>query len=207
MTIRAARWAAVALAVAASSPARAEPRRGPDAGYARMRVVSPAVGLYVGASLVGTAIVDQSGGPDLLASGTGLRLLGGWRLGHRLALEIGWATTFHEAKADFGPGADTLTMSGFTGDAKVYLGVGGERVDPFVQGGVGFYLLGGSHLDGGSAGSGFQVGPGIDLHLGADVDITLRALFRGVAMGPPDPRDDDTFLSALGAEAGVSLLF
>jgi hypothetical protein len=203
VTVGLARWAVAALAIAAASPARAEP----DAGYARMRVVTPPRGLHVGAALVGTAIVDQSGGPDLLASGTGLRLLGGWRLSHRLALEVGWATTFHEAEADFGPDADTLVLSGFTGDAKIYLGGGGERVDPFVQGGVGFYLLGGSHLDAQSIGSGFQVGPGIDLHVTGDVDITLRALYRGVAMGPPDQRDDDTFLSALGAEVGVSLLF
>ena len=201
MRVGLARWAAAA-ALAIAAPAGAEP----DAGYARMRVVTPPRGLHAGVALVGTAIVDQSGGPDLLASGTGLRLLGGWRLGQRLALELGWATTFHEAEADFGPDADTLVLSGFTGDAKIYLGVG-ERIDSFVQGGVGFYLLGGSHLDGRSVGSGFQGGAGIALHVTDDVDVTLRALYRGVAMGPPDEREDDTFLSALGAEAGVSLLF
>lgn len=195
------------LAIAVASPARAEPDPGPYDGYARMQVVARPGGLYVGAALVGTAIVDQSGGPDLVASGTGLRLLGGWRLSQRLALEMGWSTTFHEAEADFGPDADTLVLSGFTGDAKIYLGGGGERVDPFVQGGVGFYLLGGSILDSQSIGSGFQVGPGVDLHVTEDVDITLRALYRGVAMGPPDQRDDDTFLSVLGGEAGISLRF
>jgi hypothetical protein len=182
----------------------------PYAGDVRITVVAPPTGLYLGASAVALAVLDESGGPDLLSSGTGLRLFGGWRLGGRLALELGWMSTFHdagEADADFGSDAETLSLIGFTGDAKIFLGRLSERTEVFALGGVGFYLLDSEYLGARSIGSGFQAGAGVDVHLSPDVDLGGRAIYRGIALGPPDPDDDDTFASALGLELGVALRF
>jgi hypothetical protein len=187
-------------------------RRGRDPydGYARVQVVVHPDGLYLGAGLVATHILGQSGGPELLDDGSGLTLHGGLRLGHRLALELGWVATFHNPETiatSFGQDTDYLVLNGFTGDAKIYLGRPGDRIEPYVQGGVGLYLLGSTVLGAQSVGTGFQAGGGIDLRVGTHVDVGVRGLYRGIAMGPPRSDENDTFVSAVSAEANLTLRF
>ena len=167
-------------------------------------------GPYVGAGLVTNRILDQSGGPELVDSGSGLALFGGWRLSQRLALELGWMATFHDpgpGAVDFGPDAGYLVLTGYTGDAKIYLGEDEQRIEPYLQAGVGLYLLESSDEGEQSVGSGFQAGGGVDFHVASHVDVGLRVLYRGIAMGPPQSDEEDTFISALGGEANVSLRF
>jgi hypothetical protein len=181
-----------------------------------VRVYLVPSGLYVGAGLVATHVVDHSGGPRLLEDGAGLVVYGGVRLSHRLAVELGYLATFHDPDAIdqgyFAADIDHLVLNGFTGDAKIFLSQPGQRTEFYVQGGVGLYLLDSTYFGSQSIGTGFQGGGGLEFHLGSHVDLGLRALYRGIALGPPDsesPRtdEDDTFVSAVSGEASLSIHF
>jgi len=200
------------LLVAASATAEAQRyRRGrePYDGHTRVRVYFVPYGLYVGAGLVATRILDQSGGQELLDHGGGLTVYGGLRLSQRLALELGWLATFHDPDETDGFGADTdyLVLNAFTGDAKIYLSPEGQRAELYLQGGIGLYLLDSNHFGTESTGTGFQGGGGVDFHLGPHLDLGLRALYRGIAMGPPRSDENDTFISSVGGEANLTLHF
>jgi opacity protein-like surface antigen len=173
-------------------------------------VVAP-VGLYFGGGLLGNLILSQEGDTELLDNGGGLSLFAGWRLGQRLALELGYMGSFHnpaEVETAFGDDVDYLVMSGFTGDAKIYLG--DDPMAPsewYLQGGVGLYAIDSTYFGTQSIGSGFQLGGGIDFHVAPQVDLGLRGLYRGISMGPPEERYDDTFISAVTVEGNVSFHF
>jgi hypothetical protein len=203
--------AAVLLGLLSGGAADAQRRgRSPYDGEAHVRVYVIPFGLYAGAGLVANRVVDQSGGPELVSSGGGLTLFAGARLSQRLALELGWIATFHDpepASFDFGEATDTLILNGFTGDAKIYLGQEGHSIEPYLQGGIGLYLLDSSYLGTQSVGTGFQGGGGVDFHLGPHLNLGLRGLYRGIAMGPPRSDENDTFISALGAEGNLTLRF
>lgn len=168
-------------------------------------------GLYFGAGLLGNLILSQEGGDELLDNGGGLSLFAGWRLGQRLALELGYMGSFHnpaEVNTSFGNDVDYLVLSGFTGDAKIYLGDDPMAPSEFyLQGGLGLYALDSTYFGTQSVGSGFQLGGGVDFHVAPQVDLGLRGLYRGVAMGPPNERDDDTFISGVTLEGNVAFHF
>jgi len=205
--------AAVLCASAAADAGRARVRGGGHAHVypgGHVSVVVVPRGLYLGVGLAGAHVLDQRGGAELLESGGGVSLFGGWRVIDRLALELGYTGTFHNPAGTGGaPGGDTdyLVLSGITGDARVYVGDSAGRAEPYLQGGVGLYLLDSHSFGTQSVGSGFQLGGGFDLHLSPLVDVGLRALYRGVAMGPPDARTEDTFISAVTGEANLTFRF
>lgn len=167
-------------------------------------------GLYFGGGLIGTRILDQRGKTELLDSGGGITLYTGLRVNRTLALELGWAGTFHNpetVQTTFGEDTDFLILNGFTADAKVYLGTQNQSIEPFLQGGVGLYLLDSTYFGAQSVGTGFQAGGGIDLRAGDHVLLGLRALYRGMAMGPPEGTDNDTFVSAMTLEGNLTFRF
>ena len=167
-------------------------------------------GLYMGGGLVGTRILAQDGGNELLEGGGGLALHAGIRVNRLLALEAGWMGTLHNPVAvntGFGDDTDYLVLNGFTADAKVYVGSSNPRIEPYLQGGVGLYLLDSSYFGTQSVGSGFQAGGGVDLHVGSRIDIGARALYRGMAMGPPEQDFNDTYVSALTVEGRINVRF
>jgi Outer membrane protein beta-barrel domain len=215
---------AAALALTAGlalgqAPARAE-------SYARYRargrvyvhpraevgVVLVPQGFYVGAGLVGMHILSQSGGEELLDDGPGLTLYGGWRLIPRLALELGWTGTYHNpatVQTNFGPDTDYLILNAFTGDAKIYLGDQSQpqQFDPYVQGGLGVYLLDSTYFGAQSVGTGFQLGGGIDFHVAPQLDLGVRGLYRGIAMGPPNSNQNETFVHTVGIDGNLTVKF
>lgn len=174
-------------------------------------VVVVPIGLYFGGGLLGNLILSQEGGNELLDNGGGLSLFAGWRFGQRLALELGYAGSFHnpaEVETVFGDDVDYLVLSGFTGDARIYLG--DDPMAPhewYLQGGLGLYAIDSTYFGTQSVGTGFQLGGGVDFHVAPQVDLGLRGLYRGIAMGPPDERYDDTFISAVTLEGNVSFHF
>lgn len=208
--------AAAALGATVVAPAEAEAhhrrvrvRYGYRAHYSGEAVVVRPYGLYTGIGLMGTRVVDQAGGPEQLDHGGGITLYGGVRLGERLALELGWLGSFHNpatVNTWYGPETDFLVLEGFTADARIMLDRAGD-LEPFVQGGVGFYALGSEHFGLDSVGTGFQLGGGFDYYVAPQVTIGLRVLYRGVAMGPPRGGDDDVFISAATVEGSVALHF
>jgi hypothetical protein len=165
---------------------------------------------YVGVGLVGTSILDQSGGPEQLQSGGGVSAWVGVNVARQLSLELGWLGSFHNpATVDtgYGPETDWLMLEGLTADAKIHLGRP-SAIDPYVQGGVGVYFLGSQHAGyADSVGAGYQLGGGVDLRVGPIVTLGVRALYRGMAMGPPDATVNDTFIHALTFEGSVGLHF
>jgi hypothetical protein len=197
--------AAAAAFTTGASPAHAQRQYGAGVGVA----VAPG-NLYVGGSLVGTAILNQHGGPELLDDGAGFSLFTGLRVSDPLALELGWTGTLHNPATvwtDFGPDTDYLVLNGLTADAKIYIDTQRPRIEPFVQGGLGLYLLDSQYFGTQSVGSGFQLGGGFDYDAGPSVLLGVRALYRGIAMGPPDATYNDTFVSAVTLEGGITLLF
>lgn len=179
----------------------------------RARVVAVVVprGLYMGAGVVATRILDQSGGDEILDHGGGLTLMTGVRVNRTLAFEAAWTATLHNperVRTVFGDDIDYLALNGFTGDARIYLGRGSSRaVEPFVQAGLGLYLLDSTYFGTQSVGTGFQAGGGFDALVGDTVHLGVRVLYRGLAMGPPDRGTTDTFVSALTAEGNLTIRF
>jgi hypothetical protein len=168
-------------------------------------------GLYMGAGLVGTRILGQHGGQELLEDGAGLSLFVGIRVSPQLALEGGVTSSLHNPErvhTAFGADVDYLVLNGATADAKIFFpGEGSSTVTPYAQGGLGLYLLDSDYFGTQSVGTGFQLGGGFDIELGPGLDLGLRALYKGISMGPPESTQDDTFISALSAEANFALRF
>jgi hypothetical protein len=165
---------------------------------------------YAGVGLVGTRILGQSGGPEALESGGGISAWLGVNLSRALSLELGWLGSFHNPAPIatwYGPETDFLVLEGVTADAKVHLGRPGF-VDPYLQGGVGVYVLGSQHVGyADSVGGGYQLGGGVDIWAGPIVSFGVRALYRGIAMGPPNSSVNDTFIHAATFEGSVAVHF
>jgi hypothetical protein len=210
--------AVVSGLVVAAAPSPAEAHR----GRARVRygyrayvggggaVIYGPHGWYAGAGLAATKIFDQRGGPEHLDDGAGVALYGGFRLGQRLSLEVGYLASFHNpATVDtvWGPETDFLVLEALTGDARIFLGRSGN-IDGYVQGGVGAYVLGSEHFGVDAVGTGFQLGGGFDWYFSDVWALGLRALYRGIAMGPPDGTGDtDVFISGATVEASLGFHF
>lgn len=193
----------------ASIPAEADRyhRRPRHHSRAHVAVVMP-WSLYVGAGMVGSGVLHQTGGDDLLGHGYGLSLYAGLRAHQSLAVELGWLGAVHEPEGAFAAD-DFVVMNGFTADARVYLPVShagdGPPVDFYLQGGLGLYLLDNTYFGSLSTGSGFQLGGGMDINLGPHLQLGLRGLYRGMAMGPVEATYTDTFVGAVNAEVNVTL--
>ena len=177
--------------------------------HSRSAVLYPK-GLYVGGGVAATSILHQQGGEELLEGGAGLSLHAGLRVNRSLALEAGWIGTLHNPVAvntAFGDDTDYLVLNGFTADAKIYLRSSNPRIEPYLQGGVGIYLLDSDYFGTQSVGTGFQAGGGLDFKLGRRVELGVRALYRGMSMGPPQQDYNDTYVGALTAEGSLGIRF
>ncbi len=207
--------AAAAVVLTSSGNAAAQHRasghghgHGHGQGQVSVSIMPP--GVYAGAGIVGTNILSQSGGEELIDDGLGFSLFMGIKLNDRVALEGGVASTFHNpvsVQTSFGDDVDYLVLTAATVDAKIFFPNGGQRFVPFAQGGLGLYLLDSENFGAQSVGSGFQLGGGFELPIGPRLDLGLRALYRGIAMGPPESNNDDTFVSAVSAEANLAFHF
>lgn len=197
------------VTMAASAPAEADRyhRRPRHRSHTHVAVVMP-WGLYVGAGLGAAGVLHQSGGDDLLGDGFGLSLHAGLRVHQLLALELGWLGTLHEPRGAVFAEDQHLVLNGITADARVYLpairGGGGPGLEPYLQGGLGVYLLDNTYFGTQSTGTGFQLGGGLDIPLGPHLVLGARGLYRGLAMGPVDATYTDTFVGALTTEVTVT---
>ena len=199
---------ALALGPFLAAPAAAQTYYYP-ARPARSVLIYPK-GLYVGGGLVLSRILSQDGGAELLENGGGVTLYTGLRVNRVLALEAGWTGTFHNPEAvdtGFGEDIDYLVLNGLTADAKIFLNTTADNLEPYLQGGVGLYLLDSTYFGAQSAGTGFQLGGGAVTRLGEHLELGARALYRGLAMAPPDGGRADTVVSALTLEANLTVRF
>jgi opacity protein-like surface antigen len=177
--------------VAASTPARA------DWVWVNNRYYNPYARphFYMGIEGQGIVVLGATGPNAFLDHGGGFDLFVGARLNRWAALEFGWQATFHNPEVDdFGREVDRVGLQALTLDAKFYPVHG--RVQPYLSGGAGLYLLGDS-FSVFSEGAGFQLGGGIDFWLTRHMSLGLRAQYRGVDMVDYDTHNDDTYLSLL----------
>jgi hypothetical protein len=177
---------------------------------ARVGVMVFPRGIYFGGGLTATRILAQEGGSELLEDGAGLTLYSGLRVNQSLALELGWMGSLHNperVQTAFGSDTDYLVLNAFTADAKVYVQRDAIEVQPFLQGGVGVYFLDSDYFGTQSVGTGFQLGGGVDFYTRSNVVLGLRALYRGMAMGPPSEDYNDTYVSAATVEGSLTFQF
>jgi len=182
----------------------------PPPPRARVGVLVFPRGIYFGGGLTATRILSQEGGNELLEDGAGITLYSGLRVNESLALELGWIGSLHNpdrVQTAFGSDTDYLVLNAFTADAKIYLQRNATNVQPFLQGGVGLYFLDSEYFGAQSVGTGFQLGGGMDFHTHSNVTLGLRALYRGMAMGPPNENYNDTFVNAATVEGNLTFRF
>jgi hypothetical protein len=212
--------AAVAL-TAAARPADARPYRVYHSGWrpapryhhhshTGMGVVFLPQGVYLGAGVVATHVVDQRGGGEPIGDGAGVNLFTGIRIADTVALELGWLGSLHDGRTvrgAFGDETSYLALGGVTADARVYVGDHDSALRPYLQGGVGAYAIDRDGTDTSAVGTGLQLGGGFDVHLGSVVDLGARVLYRGIALDEPTAGSDEQFLSVVTAEASLSVKF
>jgi len=149
------------------------------------------MGLYAGAGILG----DYVGQGDaklsqIMSVGGGWDIFAGVRVAPTFALEVGYAMSVHPTDIDLVDYEKAL-MNGLTLDLKFFLNRASSMIEPFIQGGVGYYNVqeegfAGTQL----AGGGFQLGGGIDLRLSRMFAIGARALYKGMYL------DNETVVEA-----------
>ncbi len=167
-------------------------------------------GWYVGGGLVATRVLHQQGGEELLGDGAGLSLYTGLRVHPVLALEAGWMGALHDPRSASFAGEDALILNAFTTDARIYLPAAGPAeptFEPYLQAGLGLYLLDNPSFGQQSVGTGFQLGGGVDASLGPSFQLGARLLYRGMAMGPVEAEYTDTYVGAVTGEVNLTLRF
>jgi hypothetical protein len=168
-------------------------------------------GWYVGGGLVATRVLHQQGGEDLVGNGGGLTLYAGLRVHPLLALEAGWVGSLHEPRGASFSEDDSLILNAFTTDARIYLpgrqGIETSGFEPYLQAGLGVYLLDNTYFGSQSVGTGFQLGGGLDASLGPNFLVGARLLYRGMAMGPAEASYTDTYVGAVTGELDLTIRF
>ncbi len=200
----------LSLAPDADARVRVYPRYRARAYGSAGVVLVPVGGWYGGVGVLATKIVGQSGGPEQLDDGLGLTVYGGIRIAERLSIEATWLGSFHNPASvtnGYWDETDYLVLEGLTADAKIHLARSGG-LDPYFQGGLGFYWLGSEHFGLDAVGTGFQLGGGFDYWLGDHWTLGVRARYHGISMGPPDGYSEaNTYISALTVEGSIALRF
>ena len=170
-------------------------------------------GMYLGLGVFGVSVVNQANsGVDFLTSGAGYNMMLGFRLNRNLALELGLAEGFHNNVTDaWGDTVDYLVLSQVTADLKLILPGPGGRLQPFVQGGVGLYVLADAYSSELASGGGFQLGGGLDFWLNPWWSLGGRLLYHGVQFKsfyePQIGRSHSPFLSTVSLEVNAQFHF
>lgn len=186
-----------------------QPYYGPYAPEPHVGIFIP-WGWYVGGGLVATRVLHQQGGEDLVGDGAGVALYTGLRVHPMLALEAGWMGALHDPRSDSFGEDDALILNAFTMDARIYMPPNDQArpsFEPYLQAGLGLYLLDNTNFGEQSAGTGFQLGGGIDGNLGPHFQLGARLLYRGMAMGPVESEYTDTYVGAVTGEVNLTVRF
>src|SRR5689334_411790 len=211
------------LALSAASSARAEenaeffqyypPPRPRHYGYAQNPMYD--VRGYFGFSGVGTAVLGQSGGAELLnKGGGGFSIWGGVRMGPVFALELDYTGSFHNpvdscAADAFGAlcSSNFLVIDMLSADAKIHIPTR-TNFDPFFQAGLMLGWIGREGFASDAAGGGFDLGGGFDVWLNPWWTFGLRGLYRGMKLGDTGTfTGTDEFLSLFTGEVNLSVHF
>ena len=140
---------------------------------------------YFGLEGFGTGIITTSKDvTQILRSGGGYNLFGGYRFNHYGAIELGLSGSFHGLHSQTNSsiaGLGTGLIQAITIDGKIFVARRSWRIEPFFQVGGGVYMFlrhdfSGNELTGG----GIHLGFGVDIKLNRMITIGLRLLWKGI---------------------------
>ena len=209
----------------APRPPEARPRREPVGAHADGA-------LSIGLGLAGTAVMPTGTGlSDNLGEGIGFNLHVGWRLNPWAAVDLEWASTFHDttfedttivaddpatAADEFQGtrGLDAAMFSSASGLVRIYV-LDPGLFEPYVALGVGLFMLsGGINSETALTGVGFSAGGGAELNLSDSVGVGARVLYRGAFFDntkQPTPLEgvsnEASYMNMLSFSAHVRLRF
>jgi len=149
------------------------PRRAVEVAYNPM--------FHFGIGLNGNSVMSSDGSAitEGLGSGAGFDLGFGWRISDAVSLDFNWLMSFHDAGEGTATG-DEAALTSFGVDLRIFLADRSRRVQPYVQAGVGAYILGRDSFEFDTlTGGGFQLGGGADIYLTREVSIGGKILYRG----------------------------
>lgn len=134
---------------------------------------------HFGIGVHGTSVLSSNSEiTDGLGSGAGFDLSFGWRIAPTFSLDFNWMTSFHDA-GDSASGSEAA-LSHFSIDGRIFLADKSRQVQPYLQAGIGAYILGRDSWEYDTlTGVGFQLGGGIDFYLSRHVSIGGKLLYRG----------------------------
>ncbi|TNF33074.1 MAG: hypothetical protein EP329_08755 [Deltaproteobacteria bacterium] len=133
--------------------------------------------MHFGIGIHGASILDDSEATSNsnFDTGGGFSLDFGWRLGSTFSLDLGLSTSFHDSLS----GLETANLTSVTIDGRFFLNDWNQRLQPYLQAGLGAYVLSYDSSDNTYSGPGFQLGGGIDFYLTRGVSIGGKLLYRG----------------------------
>lgn len=122
---------------------------------ALLLTIAPAIakqGFYIGPEIVFNDIGGQVNSENMIASGSGLGLKGGFGFNRNIAVETSFWMTDHDAA-----GGRTVDLKGLTIDMKVTFPIANSHIEPYILAGIGQYRLESTRGDGGNFGAGIDV--------------------------------------------------
>lgn len=159
-------------------------------------------------------IDDTTTSLDNAYNGGGGFIVGlGFRIMPMLALEANWMASFQSTSVQTNLGSMPVnTIHSLNLDAKIFYLPWSQRIEPYIQVGVGAYMLAETFAYE-LSGFGFDIGGGVDIRLTDSLGIGLKALYRGFYV---DNTDDDyyvylqreaAFVDSITAEATLQFYF
>lgn len=142
--------------------------------------------------------------------GGGFSLQFGARFNRFFALELAYMAAFQNTQSTAG-NINTGTVQAVSIDGKVFVMPGSSRIEPFLQLGIGAYILS-EALRHELTGVGFEVGGGVDIRFSHFFAVGARLLYRGFFVDNSDATynaipTESAFLNAITAEANVQFHF
>ncbi len=171
-------------------------------------------GGYIGLGGLGNFFIQgEDEFSKIYRGGGGFDLFLGFRLNDFIAFEFGWLAAFQEVEQST-TSTTTLSsgaMQSVYFDGKIFIVPSSERIEPFVQLGVGAYILSES-LNAELTGFGFHIGGGVDVRLSDFVALGLKLMYHGFYVDNSDRYyqqvpTESAFLNTVSIEGNVQFHF
>ena len=145
---------------------------------------------HFGIGVHGASVISDSNATadSNFAAGGGFSLDIGWRIASSFSLDVGLTTSFHDVKSQ----VDSANLTALTVDGRFFLTDWNQRVQPYLQAGLGAYVLSYASDLSTLSGPGFQLGGGVDFYLTQGVSIGAKLLYRGAYVQYQDPHYPNT---------------
>ena len=155
------------------APRKRQPRRN--------RTKQPGLA-YIGIGGMGVFNISSGGGvTELVQSGGGFTIFAGARTSPYVGLEVGLSGTVHNFTPENQNPSENGILESATIDGKIFLSPESVRMEPFLQAGVGYYVLSSDlFVSTQLHGLGLQAGGGLDIRLNPGVVVGVRGLYKGV---------------------------